>query len=111
TASLGLSFERLVWIDVLIYGASLVLEFLALIVLRVREPEMPRPFRAPGGLAGVIIIGLVPTVLLTVALVRNRTEQIGRFSSLSFALVVMALGPLVYWFANARRLRSLRAER
>ena len=38
-SALGLGFERLVTIDILIYGCSLPLEFLALIFLRVREPE------------------------------------------------------------------------
>src|SRR5262249_37952546 len=33
-----LGFERLVTIDILLYGTSLVLEFIALIVLRFREP-------------------------------------------------------------------------
>src|SRR5262245_37887038 len=41
---LGLGFERLVTIDILLYGASLALEFTALVVLRVREHELPRPF-------------------------------------------------------------------
>src|SRR5713226_5062298 len=44
---LGLGFERLVTIDILIYGASLSLEFLALVVLRIREPHLKRPFRVP----------------------------------------------------------------
>src|ERR1700756_4373764 len=42
---LGLGFERLVTIDILLYGASLGLEFLALIVLRVKAPNMPRPYK------------------------------------------------------------------
>jgi hypothetical protein len=33
----------------MIYGASLTLEFVALICLRIREPELKRPFRVPGG--------------------------------------------------------------
>ena len=37
---LGLGFARLVTIDILLYGASLLLEFMALAVLRFREPEL-----------------------------------------------------------------------
>jgi len=44
---LGLGFERLVTIDILLYGASLSLEFVALVVLRIREPELRRPFAFP----------------------------------------------------------------
>ena len=53
TLSLGLSFERLVSLDILLYGTSLVLEFVALVVLRVREPDLPAPVpRARGDRRG-----------------------------------------------------------
>src|SRR5437660_10625163 len=55
---LGLGFERLVTLDILIYGLSLTLEFVALIVLRIREPHLARPFRVPGGMAGAIAVGI-----------------------------------------------------
>src|SRR5208283_4660566 len=42
---LGLGFERLVTVDIFIYGSSLLLEFIALVVLRVREPNLSRPFK------------------------------------------------------------------
>ena len=34
---LGLGFERLVTLDIILYGASLMLEFVTLVVLRIRE--------------------------------------------------------------------------
>src|SRR5204863_5801525 len=73
---LGLGFERLVTIDILIYGLSLALEFLALIVLRVREPHLARPFRVPGGMVGAIAVGIAPVALLGFDLVRSQSEQI-----------------------------------
>lgn len=105
-ASLGLPFDKLVMLDILLYGASLVLEFLALIVLRIREPQLPRPFRVPGGMAGAIAVGIGPTALLVVSLVQNRSEQLtlpwlGSVSQLSFGIVLMALG-VVYYFALGR---------
>src|SRR5947207_4923347 len=69
TASLGLSFDRLIMLDILLYGASLVLEFLALIMLRIREPQLPRPFTVPGGLPGAIVVSIGPTALLIIALI------------------------------------------
>ena len=36
---LGLGFERLVTLDVLLYGTSLMLEFIALVALRIKEPH------------------------------------------------------------------------
>jgi amino acid transporter len=104
--SLGLKFDRLVMLDILLYGASLVLEFLALIVLRRREPDLPRPFRIPGGMPGAVLAAVGPTALLVFALVRNRSEQLdlgrlGSVSSLSFGMGLMALG-VVYYFVAGR---------
>ena len=39
--ALKLPFERLISVDLILYGSSLLLEFVALIVLRIREPELP----------------------------------------------------------------------
>ncbi len=52
--ALHLSFERLISIDLVLYGASLLLEFVALVVLRLREPSLPRPFRIPGGIPAAV---------------------------------------------------------
>ena len=103
TLSLGLSFERLVLIDVLLYGLSLVLEFVALVFLRLKEPDLPRPFKVPGGLAGAITLGVMPTTLILIALVRNRSEQIGEFSALNLGLILIFAGPVVYLFSRAYR--------
>ena len=69
---LGLGFERLIIIDILLYGVSLGLEFVALIVLRIREPELPRPFRVPGGMFGAVAVGVAPMLLLGFSVVRGR---------------------------------------
>ena len=54
--ALNLKFERLISIDLILYGSSLLLEFVALIVLRIREPNLPRPFKA-GNLAFACVSG------------------------------------------------------
>jgi amino acid transporter len=114
-ASLGLSFDKLIMLDILLYGASLVLEFLALIILRIREPQLLRPFRVPGGLAGVIALGIGPTALLIIALVKNRGEQLelwqlGSVSQLGFGLVLMALGVVYYFIAGKPKAILVKAE-
>ena len=62
------TFSDLVVMDILLYGAGLFLEFLALIILRVREPDRPRPFRIPLNTAGLVIMILLPTIVYLAAL-------------------------------------------
>jgi amino acid transporter len=96
---LGLSFDRLVLLDVLLYGASLVLEFIALTLLRIREPDMLRPFRMPGGIVGSVIAALGPVALLACALIKSRGDKLGSVSAFAVGLAIAAAGVLVYWVA------------
>jgi amino acid transporter len=93
---LGLGFERLVTIDILIYGASLSLEFLALVVLRIREPHLKRPFRVPGGMFGAVAVGIAPVLLLGFDLVRSQSEQVWGMSSFALGAIVVAAGVFAY---------------
>jgi len=105
---LGLGFEHLVTIDVLVYGGSLLLEFIALAVLRVTEPDLPRPFKVPGGLFGAVLVGVVPMLLLVFSVVRGDREQILGMSSFVFALIVVLAGFLAYGIdLSLRRARRL----
>jgi amino acid transporter len=47
-----------------LYGLSLLLEFAALLVLRIREPQLARPFRVPGGKTIALLLGLGPALLI-----------------------------------------------
>ena len=98
---LGLGFERLVTIDILIYGLSLALEFLALIVLRVREPNLARPFRVPGGMVGAVALGIAPVALLGFDLVRSESEHVWGMSSFAFGALVIGAGVLAYVIKQA----------
>jgi amino acid transporter len=98
---LGLGFERLVTIDILLYGVSLLLEFAALIWLRVREPELPRPFRVPGGMFGAIAIGITPMLLLGFSIFRSQHESVFGMSSFAFGMILMAAGVVAYGLNHA----------
>ena len=93
---LGLGFERLVTIDVLLYGTSLMLEFIALIALRIKEPTLRRPFRVPGGLPGAILVGVCPLLLLGFSIVRGETEHVFGMTSLAFGLLLIGGGIVAY---------------
>jgi len=95
--ALKLPFERLISIDLILYGSSLLLEFVALVVLRVREPNLERPFKA-GNFAVACLLGAGPAVLIGYALYASRDEKIiGTTSALLFAFGVSLLGPVLYW--------------
>jgi amino acid transporter len=102
TACLTLGFERLVEIDVLLYGLALLLEFVALVALRVREPDLPRPFRVPGGIVGCILWAAGPTAVLALAGYRGRTEMAGPISTLLLGGILVAAGVAVYGIARWR---------
>ncbi|MFZ0418572.1 MAG: APC family permease, partial [Candidatus Sulfotelmatobacter sp.] len=93
---LGLGFARLVTLDILLYGFSLMLEFIALAVLRFREPELARPFRVPGGLFGAIAIGIPPMLLLGFSIIRSEHEQVWNMSSFAFGMILIAAGVVAY---------------
>jgi amino acid transporter len=100
---LGLGLDRLVTIDILLYGASLTLEFVALIFLRIKEPNLPRPFRVPGGLFGAILVGIAPIFLLGFSVVRSQTERIFGMSSFAFGMILIAGGVVAYFLMTAVR--------
>ena len=103
--ALKLPFERLISIDLILYGASLILEFVALVVLRLREPRLTRPFRA-GNLAVATALGVGPTVLIGYALFASRDEKVGPLSAALFALLVALVGPLLYWLTTWSQKRN-----
>ena len=98
---LGLGFARLVTLDILLYGFSLMLEFIALAVLRFREPELARPFRVPGGLLGAIAIGIPPMLLLGFSIIRSEHEQVWNMSSFAFGMILIAAGIVAYLINHA----------
>jgi amino acid transporter len=56
----ALSFGSLAIIQCLLYAGALTLEFLALLVLRIRRPQAHRSFRVPGGWLGLAYVCLLP---------------------------------------------------
>jgi amino acid transporter len=97
---LGFSFVKLVVLDVLLTGLSILLEFAALVALRIREPDLPRPYRVPGGLAGAIAIGVFPLALLVLTVVRNQAEPLGPINALHLGLILIAAGIGIYFVSD-----------
>ncbi|HLN86194.1 MAG TPA: APC family permease, partial [Candidatus Limnocylindrales bacterium] len=93
-ALMPFSFQELIEVDMFLYAAALILEFAALIWLRIRRPEMARPYRVPFALAGAIAISIPPVALclLSIALANVATRY--------FSLTGIALGLLVYFWQS-----------
>jgi amino acid transporter len=62
------SFQELIIIDVTLYGAGLFLEFITLIVLRIKAPFEQRPFRIPVNTTWLCVIMLLPFGVFVLAL-------------------------------------------
>jgi amino acid transporter len=103
--ALGLGFRRLLLMDVVLYGASLLLEFVALVVLRLHEPQMPRPFRVPGGLPVAVLLGLPAAALLGYAGWSSRDALLGGHSALLVCGAIALAGVAAYLMARLTRQR------
>jgi amino acid transporter len=89
------AFGDLVVVDVFLYSIALMLEFVALIVLRRRLPNMSRPYRVPGGWFGIALITILPTAIILFAVYQNTIDSGISSLYLSFG---SALIPLVLWY-------------
>jgi amino acid transporter len=92
-------FQSLVVVSTILYGAALMLEFFALIALRIKEPRMKRPFKIPGGLVGVILITLLPAAVISLAI--YSTYQAEGSSFIVSSLIALASGPVLYFVCKA----------
>jgi amino acid transporter len=88
----------------MLYGASLMLEFVTLVALRIREPELKREFRVPGGLTGAISCGIFPLLLLCLALVESNHETVVGVNGLLFGAIIIMAGFLIYFVSGKLRI-------
>jgi len=105
---LGLGFKRLVTLDIMLYGASLILEFVTLVVLRIKEPGLKREFRVPGGIPGAVLAGVFPLLLLLLAVVESNHETVLGMNGLLFGTLIMFAGFVIYFLSG--KLKLLRVK-
>ena len=100
---LGLGFSRLITLDIMLYGSSLALEFVTLVVLRLREPNLKREFKVPGGLTGVVMVGAFPIALLSLGMVKSQSETVLGINGLLFGVIIILAGFVVYGVTRGLR--------
>ncbi len=98
------SFTELITVNTILYGLSVVFEFVALALLREKEPELVRPFRVPGGMPVAWLLGLAPLVLVFVVTASSIQED-GWLKQMPTA-VAIGLGFVVYAIGNSRRMAA-----
>jgi len=105
------TFEELLIIDVTLYGAGLFLEFITLIILRIRVPKEHRPFRIPLNTFGLCLMILLPLTVYSIALAAAFSESGGTIAPALFAvgtlLTAEVLWQLISW---RKRLKNGRGE-
>lgn len=88
------AFEFLVVADVFLQTLVILAEFAALWKLRRTDPDRPRQ-KVPGGLLGLILVTLGPTVIILLAIYSQYVSE--GFKSIGWALAFMALGAVIYF--------------
>jgi amino acid transporter len=103
--------QQLAEVDVIVYSAGLILESIALLILRYREPELPRPYRIPGGWTGAVLVAIVPKVILVLAMwdaLRPGAENRG--TTILFTSLALLSGPAMWVGRGLWRTPHCRAE-
>jgi len=88
------AFAFLVMVDVFLNMVVLMVQFIALWVLRFKLPDLPRT-KVPGGYVGLTLITIAPAIIIMMAIVSQVIEE--GLSSLWLALVAMAIGAVLYF--------------
>ncbi len=103
-AALG-PFQSLVVVDVTIYAFALLLQFAALIALRIKHPTMKRPYKIAGGWLGLVLVSLGPILVLYIA-IYFQVLDVGVVEGIGWAAAGMATGPIAYYLLRPGKRRK-----
>jgi len=95
----ALSFGSLALIQCLTYTGALTLEFLALIVLRIKRADALRAFRVPGGWLGMAFVCITPLSFATL-LVYATLRDWRSFPGQMLAVAATVFAGVVLYFAK-----------
>lgn len=100
-------FGSLVVADVLLYSLALSLEFASLVRLRHHEPTLRGAFRIPLGVNAVTALAALPMLVLLLVIVLSFNDGEFGVPALMGSVVAIALGPIIFRIAAARRKPAL----
>jgi amino acid transporter len=99
------TFADLLIIDVTVYGAGLFLEYIALIRLRLKEPDTIRPFKIPLNVIGLCLMTLLPLTVYFIALSGALSSAGQGIMPAVFAISTLLTAELVWWIIKWTKLR------
>jgi len=85
-----------------------MLEFVTLVVLRIKEPGLRREFRVPGGLTGAVLTGVFPLLLLLLAVVESNHETVLGMNGLLFGALIIFAGFLIYFVSGKLKILQVK---
>ena len=97
------NFEELIVIDVIVYGAGLFLEYIALIRLRVIEPDRHRPFKIRLPTAALCALLILPAGIYIIALTGALSSGEGGTKPALFAIALLATAQIGWWMIRWRQ--------
>ena len=100
-------FEELIIIDVIVYGAGLFLEYIALIVLRVKEPDTERPFKIRLGVGALRLLVFLPLGVYAIALSGALMSDEGGATPAFFAIGLLVTAEIAWQLIRWRQRRAL----
>lgn len=95
------TFGELLIIDITLYGAALLLEYLALIKLRKLAANERRPFKIPLSTIGLTVMALLPLSVYAMALTGAFLNSDKALTPALFALAALASAELLWQIAQA----------
>jgi amino acid transporter len=90
------TFGDLLIIDVTLYGAALFLEFVSLVIFRIRLPDEKRPFKIPLRVPGLCILMLFPIGVYIIALTSAFSLETKTWIPALFALSALVSAEVVW---------------
>src|SRR5439155_7001956 len=84
----------------------LMVEFVTLVALRIRVPELKRGFRDQGGMPGAILAAVFLLGRLILAMVESIHETVLGMDGLLFGVLIIMTGFLIYFAAGKLKIRK-----
>ena len=98
----ALPFGKLVIIDILLYTLELSLEFVALMVLRKKEPDLERPFKIRGGFPVLILITIAPALFAAAVIIATVSDPEADRKQIAIVLGAMVSGVVLYFLRRSK---------